>query len=257
MGLTPERNIAGRWRQLAAVTASLNSSNKVRDGVLPYTRYVNRPLARPIVRAAFLLGISPNALTLISGALSVVSFGIIAVSTNIQPLHGIVLSGILLLAYAMDSADGRLSRVLGSSSPMGEWLDHSLDGIKLCFAHAACLAFLMMNSDMMAKPAALVGMVILAAVVGNFTANLLREKVCPASSEYVEQSKSSMRVLRQVLFTPLDYGVFCMIFILLPWPALFCLVYIAWGMAASLKALLSFVKTARLLQAANVSHKWN
>ena len=52
---------------------------------------------------------------------------------------GLVLTALLTLAYALDSADGQLARLRGGGSPAGEWLDHVFDCVKASTLHMAVL----------------------------------------------------------------------------------------------------------------------
>ena len=57
-------------------------------------------------------------------------------------MTGVVVSLLLILGYALDSADGQLARLLGGGTPEGEWLDHVIDSAKLATIHLAVLVSL-------------------------------------------------------------------------------------------------------------------
>jgi phosphatidylglycerophosphate synthase len=85
------------------------------------TKYAWPPLAFRAVRACARLGITPNAVTLVSWAL--VIYAALAFARGELGLG-------LAAAWAMtflDTVDGKLARVTQSSSPIGHWLDHGLD----------------------------------------------------------------------------------------------------------------------------------
>ncbi len=52
---------------------------------------------------------------------------------------GLLVCGLLLLGYALDSADGQLARLLGAGSKRGEWLDHTVDATKVSVLHGTVL----------------------------------------------------------------------------------------------------------------------
>lgn len=85
------------------------------------TRYVYPPLVWPLVRLCVRLGIHPNAVTLLSIALTIAAVPLFA--------RGDFLLG-FLCAYAMsvlDSVDGKLARLTLTDSPIGNVMDHGTD----------------------------------------------------------------------------------------------------------------------------------
>jgi phosphatidylglycerophosphate synthase/molybdopterin-guanine dinucleotide biosynthesis protein A len=85
------------------------------------TKYAWPPLAFRVVRICARLGITPNAVTVASWLLVVL--------TIVALLQAQFVLG-LAAAWAMtflDTVDGKLARVTLNSSPLGHWLDHGLD----------------------------------------------------------------------------------------------------------------------------------
>lgn len=85
------------------------------------TRYVYPPLVWPLVHLCVRLGIHPNAVTLLSIALTIVAVPLFA--------EGEFLLG-FLCAYGMsvlDSVDGKVARLTLTDSPIGNVLDHGID----------------------------------------------------------------------------------------------------------------------------------
>src|SRR5262249_28317090 len=108
-------------------------------GVSLYTLYVNRPWGRALAAAADRLGLSPNVVTLISGALSLTAIALIATQPP-TPLIGVLIALLLTTGFAFDSADGQLARLRGGGSKSGELLDHMLDALVKLLLHLAVLA---------------------------------------------------------------------------------------------------------------------
>ena len=66
----------------------------------------------------------------------------------------VLTSLLLMLGYALDSADGQLARLRHGGSKAGEWLDHVADAIKLSTLHGA-VAIGLFRSGRLADPALL------------------------------------------------------------------------------------------------------
>lgn len=125
------------WNQLRQDLAKAQKSNR---NAPAYSRWVNRPLGRIFAATAFKLGLTPNQVTAISAVFTFAGIGVLATGTPSWWL-GILVAGLLVLGYALDSADGQLARLRGGGSPAGEWLDHVVDATKLATFHLAVAAF--------------------------------------------------------------------------------------------------------------------
>ena len=118
--------------------AALRSAQKPNRGAPPYSRLVNRRAGRVLAALAYRLQRTPDQVTMASALVSLVAlvlFAAIAPNAWLGP----VVTVLLLVAYALDSADGQLARLRGGGSAAGEWLDHVVDAAKLVAFHSAIL----------------------------------------------------------------------------------------------------------------------
>ena len=89
------------------------------DGIV--SRYLNRPLSRPMARALSGTPTTPNQMTLFTLLLSVVAAAFVAAGWNIP-------GGILIQAVSVvDGVDGELARLKGMASRFGAVLDAVTD----------------------------------------------------------------------------------------------------------------------------------
>jgi len=125
-------------RSYGDVVAELVRAQKPSAGTPAYSRFVNRRIGRYLAAGAFLAGRTPNQVSLASGFCSLI--GIVAIAT-LEPSVPLALlvTVMLVLGYALDSADGQLARLRGGGSPLGEWLDHMIDCVKIALLHSAVL----------------------------------------------------------------------------------------------------------------------
>ncbi len=121
---------SGTPESFAASLHRLRDAQKSSKGAPPYSIFVNRPLGRVFAAAAFQAGLTPNTVTVVS---AVLTFAGIAVLALVPPTAatGVVVALLLVLGYALDSADGQLARLRGGGSRTGEWLDHMIDATKI------------------------------------------------------------------------------------------------------------------------------
>ena len=118
--------------------ATLAAHQKSRRGAPPYSLLINRPLGRRIAALAHVVGIGPNTVSLMSAALSATGLLLLAL-TEPTILTAVAVVLFLLVGYAVDSADGQLARLTSGGTVAGEWLDHSLDMVKMGSFHAVIL----------------------------------------------------------------------------------------------------------------------
>jgi phosphatidylglycerophosphate synthase len=125
-------------RSFSEAYARLSAAQKSARRAGGYSRWVNRPVGRYLAAWAYVRGLSPNGVTMISGAFTFVAIPLIAL---VRPhwYFAVIEALLLLIGYAFDSADGQLARLQGSGSAAGEWLDHVSDCIKCCGLHLAVL----------------------------------------------------------------------------------------------------------------------
>lgn len=122
--------------QFRTALASLRAAQKTSKGAPAYSRYVNRPLGRVFAAVAYVRGVRPNQVTFISACLT---YAAIATIASVRPAWWVsllVLVG-LVVGYALDAADGQLARLRGGGSATGEWLDHTVDAVKIGVLHLA------------------------------------------------------------------------------------------------------------------------
>ncbi|MFF2676546.1 CDP-alcohol phosphatidyltransferase family protein [Arthrobacter koreensis] len=249
----------------------LKQAQKSRKGVPLYLLWVNRPAGRVIAAALRNTRIRPNHVTFAGAVLTYGSLLWLAFGAGADPSSALV--GVLLaLGYALDSADGQLARLQGSSSAYGEWLDHILDNGRIAVMHVAVFCFLFRNTDY--DPvllASLTGAFLFASSTiffGGALLDQLRRNAAARAAEQVQAGRQkrngtpgpvigrsgrsravpgptngaaagtanaaaeSRRLMRRSIVTlPVDYGVTCLAFLLLPLPGVFVSVYA--GLAAA------------------------
>ena len=217
----------GRYR---AALQRLGSAQKSAKGAPAYSRFVNRRAGRYLAALAYVMGLTPNTVTAISG---VFSFAGIALLALVAPSWwlGIAVALLLMIGYALDSADGQLARLRGGGSTAGEWLDHMIDATKISSLHLAVLisAYRWFDFDSTAWLLVPIGFTVVSAV--SFFGQILNEqlqRVHQANLPAARRSAAptgSPSTLRSLLVAPTDYGVLCLGFVLLGAPMAFFTVY--------------------------------
>lgn len=212
------------YRQTVQRLAS--AQKKRAPGAPGYSIYVNRKVGRYIAAWAFRRGLVPNQVTAISASFTLVAILLIAIFPPTWPL-GIGVWLLLAIGYAFDSADGQVARLRGGGSPAGEWLDHVVDATKavalhLCVAITAYRFFDLPSKAWLLIPLgyAVVASVAFFAMILNDLLKAIHRAGRPAAPDTRTSSP-----LRAILLLPTDYGVFCLVFVLLGWPALFFVIY--------------------------------
>ncbi|WP_279581122.1 CDP-alcohol phosphatidyltransferase family protein [Fodinicola feengrottensis] len=117
----------------------LPAAQKSAKGAPAYSRFVNRKLGRYLAAFAYRVRMSPNQVTIISALFSFAAIAMIALVRPSLPMGIAVCLLLLVIGYALDSADGQLARLTGRGSRAGEWLDHFVDSAKIVTLHAAVL----------------------------------------------------------------------------------------------------------------------
>lgn len=214
---------AGPRERYRSHLATLGATQKGTRGTPAYSRRVNRPAGRRVAAALALVDMSPNTATVISAALTGAGLLVLFVAEP-SVMAGSAIAVLLALGYVMDSVDGQLARLRGGGSLSGEWLDHTVDGVKTCLLHLAVLVSFYRFPPVEAETALAVPMAFLVVDVslyfGIIVLPFLRRGVAPASSR-----RRAEHPLRQWLVLPNDYGVFCWMFVLLAWAHGFLIVY--------------------------------
>lgn len=201
---------------------SLAGAQKTSKGAPAYSRYINRRLGRVFAAAACSRGLTPNHVTTIS-ALATLSGLALLVLTDPVSGTALLVAALLALGYALDSADGQLARLTGTGSAAGEWLDHTVDAFKEGSLHLCILVcwwrFLDLQTAWLIVP---IVFQVLATV--HFFSALLMDQLRRAhrtrsSAPAGEQPTSSLLYSLAVL--PTDFGLLCVLFVLLLVPPVF------------------------------------
>lgn len=227
----------GRFRY---AIGRLSAAQKSGRGVSLYSRYVNRPAGRLLAAAAYALRLSPNQVTVVS---AVFTFTGVALLAALPPSHaqGAGVFAALVVGFALDSADGQLARLTGKGSAAGEWLDHVVDCAKMLALHMAVLVSFHRHFDLPDPRWLLVPVVFQFAAVLVFFGGVLTEQLKRRAERPAPAAPPS--TLRSVALLPVDYGVFCAVFLLL-------------GARGAFTALYCALCAAHLLFLAAFSVKW-
>lgn len=172
---------------------------------------------------AYLRGMTPNQVSLVSAAITYAGIALIATVRPSWPVS-VGVGVLLVLGYALDSADGQVARLRGGGSPAGEWLDHVLDAVKLSAFHLA-VAICWFRFYTLKHPALLLiplGYAVVAAVFffAITLSDLLRRIArlrgggTGLMTAMVDPAEPAP-VLRSIVVLPNDYGVLCLLMVLL------------------------------------------
>jgi phosphatidylglycerophosphate synthase len=134
-GRSPENAVLWRLDRIESLLAA-DQELTHRINYQPLGKYWAFPIARRLAERLRSTWVRPNLLTLLAAALMFLAAGIIAAGTGgWLERAGVALS--LALALVLDTADGRLARLQGTSSAFGRWLDQILDELADLTLHAA------------------------------------------------------------------------------------------------------------------------
>lgn len=201
----------------------LSRAQKPRRGVSVYSRFINRPLGRLLAAACFTLRMSPNAVTLASAVMTAIALTVL-VAGQPSAWRAIAVMLLLVLGFALDSADGQVSRLTGRGSPAGEWLDHVVDAGKMVAVHGSVLVALYLYvpvaPGLLALPLAF-QVVAVVTFAGGLLVDLLKRSL-PVGGAAANREPSMVRALALL---PADYGILALSFVLFGWPAAFLVVY--------------------------------
>ncbi|MFI6825630.1 CDP-alcohol phosphatidyltransferase family protein [Kribbella sp. NPDC050241] len=209
---------------LGEVVGQLSRAQKPSAGTPAYSRFVNRRIGRVFAAAAFLGRRTPNQVSLASGFCSLI--GIVLVAT-VRPSLGLALivTALLVLGYGLDSADGQLARLRGGGSPLGEWLDHMIDAVKIVLLHSAVLISFFRfdafsNELLLLIP---LGYVCMSSVL--FFGLILIDQLRRRHGVTQQPNQRGDSVVKSLLIAPTDYGVLCLVFLAFGTPSLFIVLY--------------------------------
>ncbi|MEU0097938.1 CDP-alcohol phosphatidyltransferase family protein [Streptomyces sp. NPDC006267] len=213
------------------VLRELRGAQKSAKGVSLYSRYVNRPAGRVLAAGAYRAGMTPNQVTATS---ALFTYGALAAVALVEPSWTLAVAVYAALAagFALDSADGQLARLTGRGGPDGEWLDHVVDCGKLLLVHTAVLISFYRFGELTSQAWLLLPLGFQLAAVVTFCAGLLREQLGKAAAGVAARGPGSrgpswavpavpVSRARAVALLPADFGVFCLVFLLLGAPGAF------------------------------------
>jgi len=205
-------------RSYREALTELASRQKTSKGAPAYSRFVNRPLGRRLAATAYVAGLSPDQVTLLSALASFTGIGLVALAPPTVPV-AVAVGLLLVLGYALDSADGQVARLEGGGSPAGEWLDHVVDALKLGALHLAVLLAWNRHFDL---PEAMLlvplGFGLVQAVV--FFAMILTDQLrrsLRGQREHFLADQGGSSALYSLAVVPTDYGLMCLLFFALAW----------------------------------------
>lgn len=227
---------------LRATIERLAGAQKGAAGAPAYSRFVNRRLGRLFAALAYHAGLTPNAVTGISALFTGTGIALLALAP-VSWAVGVAVAACLVLGYALDAADGQLARLRGGGSAAGEWLDHMVDALKIASLHIALLIGLY-RSGAVADQFLLVPLGFSVVSVVLFFATLLNEAMRAQRGAVTRAARTDERpgTLRSLLVAPTDYGVLCLVFVLLGATDVFLAVYGALFAATALYLALASVK---------------
>jgi phosphatidylglycerophosphate synthase len=221
----------------------LSAAQKGAAGAPAYSRFVNRKLGRFLAALAFHAGLTPNMVTGISAAFTGSGIAVLAL---IRPswTTGLLVTGCLVVGYAFDAADGQLARLRGGGSPAGEWLDHMVDSVKIASLHLAVLVGLYRFEAVERGPWLLFPLAFSVVSVVLFFGTLLNESLRVQHGAVTRAAPTEGRpsVTRSLLVVPTDYGLLCLVFVLLGAPSVFLWMYAVLFAATAVYLALASVK---------------
>ncbi|MGD7707098.1 CDP-alcohol phosphatidyltransferase family protein [Microlunatus sp. Y2014] len=197
----------------------LATAQKSSRGVSLYSRWINRPFGRVLAAAAHRAGLTPNVVTAASAACTGSALLLLILVPPAWWL-GVVVGVLLVVGFALDSADGQLARLTGRSSLVGEWLDHVVDAAKLVCLHGAVLVA-GHRFWAVAEPWLLVPLAFQVVAVVTFSALVLVELIPKARGSVGEARRGGPSMVRAVLLLPADYGILAVSFVLWGLPTVF------------------------------------
>ena len=134
-GRSPESAVL--WRLDRPETLALADEELTRrQSYQPLGKHWAFPLAQHLAEWLRPTSIRPNALTLVHAGLMLSAAGLVC--ARFEGLAGrLVVALALAAALVLDTADGRLARLQGTTSAFGRWLDQVLDELADMVLHAA------------------------------------------------------------------------------------------------------------------------
>ena len=152
-GRSPETAVIWRLDRAELARGGRGGAERRRLTYQPLGRFWAFPLAERLAAALEPTRVRPNGLTLAAGGLMLDRGRSWRPSEALAAAPGIATALALAAALVLDTADGRLARLQGTSSAFGRWLDQVLDELADLALHAA-IAWSVLPVD---RPARLAG----------------------------------------------------------------------------------------------------
>lgn len=217
----------GRRPTVSENIRALASAQKSNAGAPLYSRVINRPAGRVLAAVAHRIGLTPDQVTAISAVCTYLGIILIAVWRP-SVLATVVTSLLLMLGYALDSADGQLARLRHGGSRAGEWLDHVADVIKLSTIHGAIAISLYrfaLGTDIHSASLLLIPLAFGAVQNIHFFSYILTYQLRYNGGTPLAKNEGKPGFLKSVLSAPTDYGLMCFVLMLRFVPVVFLWVY--------------------------------
>ena len=234
----------GKLQDARSDYAELASAQKSGAGVPWYMRVVNRRLGRLIASAAAQGPWTPNHLTAASFGSFVAAAALVC---TVEPGAAMAIAAVILLqlGFALDSADGQLSRLHGGGSPAGEWLDHVVDSGRHLLFHLAILIGLYRFTDV-DDSVLLIPLAFGVVSTVRFFAQILAEQL--ARRDPMARPDSVPRFGTWIQ-APADTGVLNFVVLLWPWTTAFLWAYAVIGALNAILLAATLVRRHRELEA--------
>ena len=223
---TPADPASAARPSIAESIRALSSAQKAKAGAPLYSRLVNRPLGRVLAAIAHRLGATPDQVTILSAACTMTGVVLIA-ALPLTVWAALATAGLLVLGYALDSADGQLARLRHGGSKAGEWLDHVADAIKLSSLHLAIAISLFRFAGVVEERPALLLLPLAYSAVQNvhFFSYILTYQLRYNGGTPLAKDEGRAGLLKSILSAPTDYGLLCIVLALRWAPVPFLVLY--------------------------------
>ena len=228
-------------RRFTVALSELSRAQKPGRGAPPYSRWINRRMGRVIAAAAYVVGLTPNGVTVIS---ALFTFSALALIALVPPTIGVgILIGVLLiLGYALDAADGQLARLTGRGSRAGgshhldgrvgteqahQTLDdHMVDVTKTCVLHAVVLISFFRFGGVPSPAYLLVPLGYLTVSVMFFFGLMLVDQLRRAArTADAPAAPTGGGLFQTIAAIPTDYGILCVVFLSFGYRPVFLVLY--------------------------------
>ena len=198
---------------------ALSAAQKSNAGAPLYSRIINRPVGRVLAALAHRVGLTPDQVTGLSACCTYLGIVLIAVWAP-SAWAAVLTSLLLMLGYALDSADGQLARLRHGGSKAGEGLDH------VATIHAAiAISLFRFCMDALPTAALLVPLAFGAVQSIHFFSYILTYQLRYHGGTPLARGEGRPGLAKSVLSAPTDYGLMCFVLMLRFAPVAFVWVY--------------------------------